>query len=77
MAKVVPFRFHYCLIPFTVLLVEGSCETRFLDIYRTTFFRIRNFRNTSAMRVIFFLKVFKICLHFKSGEKIEKKPTDF
>ena len=32
----------------------------FLDVDLTTFFGVTNFRNTSAMRVIFFLKMFKI-----------------
>ena len=39
--------------PFTTP-VDGSSLTRLLDIYLTTPFEVRNFGNTSAMRVIFF-----------------------
>ena len=60
MVRVVRYRFQQCFGPFPMLLVEGSSETGFLDIYLTTFFIVRKFKNTSAMRVIFFLKKFKI-----------------
>ena len=43
-----------------MLLVEGPVKLEFFDIYSTTFFGVRNFGNTSAMRVIFLLKNFKM-----------------
>ena len=39
---------------------KGPLKKDFLNIYLITFFGVRNFGNTSAMRVIFFLKIFKI-----------------
>ena len=41
----------------------------FLDIYLTTVFGVGKFKNTSAMRVIFFLKMLKL------ESKIRKKKT--
>ena len=41
-------------------LSKGPLKRDFLDIYLTTLFGIRNLGNTSAMRVVFFLKVYKI-----------------
>ena len=41
----------------------------FLDIYLTTFFGVRKFKNTSAMRVIFLLKMFKIESKFRKWKK--------
>ena len=38
---------------FTMMLVEGSSEKEFLDIYLTTFFGVFNFGKTSAMGVTF------------------------
>ena len=49
----------------------GPLKQGFLGIYLTTFFRVRNFGNTSAMRV-FFWKCSKFDLNFKSGEKNPK-----
>ena len=60
MVKVVWFRFQQCLVPLIMLLVEGPVKRDSLDIYSTTFFGVLNFGNTSAMRVIFLLKNFKI-----------------
>ena len=61
MVKVLTFRLEKCFSPATILLVEGSSETGlFTHIYLTTFFLVRNFKNTTAMRVIFFWKMFKI-----------------
>ena len=58
--KVPSFRLQQCFGPFTMLLVEGPSKRVFLDIYLSTFFRVRKFKNTSAMRVIFFLKMCQI-----------------
>ena len=41
----------------------------FLDIYLTTFFGVRNFKNTSGMRIIFFLKLWKIQSEFRKQKK--------
>ena len=41
-------------------LSKDCLSWNFLDIYLTTFFGVHKFKNTSAMRVIFFLKMFKI-----------------
>ena len=54
---------------------NGPLKGDFWDIYLTTFFRVCKFKNTSAMRVNFFLKMFKIGLKFrkfkkKIGEKV-------
>ena len=49
---------------------KGPLKPEFLDSYLTTFFGVRNFVNTSAMRVIFFLKMFKIESSF---QKLRKK----
>ena len=57
MPKVLWFRFEQCLQLFTILLSEGSSET---EIYLTTVFLVRNFENTSSMRVMILLKIFKI-----------------
>ena len=59
MVKVVPFRFQQCLVPLSMLLVEGPLKWDFLGIYLTTLLGFRNFGNASAVRVIFFLKIFK------------------
>ena len=60
MVNLVSFRFQQCLVPLTMFPVERSPETDFLGRYLTTFFGVRNFGNTSAMRDIIFLKMFKI-----------------
>ena len=41
-------------------LSKAPVKLDFLDNYLNTFFGILNFGNTSAMRVIFFLKMYKI-----------------
>ena len=71
--KVLSFSFEKCFSPFAMLLVKGSLKRDFLDIYLTTYFCVRKFRNTSGMRVIFFLKIFKIEPTFrKCKNKIDK-----
>ena len=39
---------------------KGPMKPDFSDIDLTTFFGVRNFRNKSAIRIILFLKMFKI-----------------
>ena len=48
-------------------------KQEFLDIYQTTLFRVRKLKNTHAMRVSFFLKVFKIESRSPKYKKKEKK----
>ena len=50
----------------------------FLDIYLTMFFEENKFKNTSAMRVIFLLKMFNIESKFRKRPiKIQKKSFVF
>ena len=46
-------------------LLSGPLKQDFLDIYLTAFFGVRKFKNTSAMRVIFFPKMLKIKSKFR------------
>ena len=46
--------------PLPCYFSKNPLKEEFLDIYLTTFFGVDKFKNTSAMRVIFFLKIFKI-----------------
>ena len=59
MVKVKSSRLQQCLCLLTMLFVEERSELDFSDIYVIPFFGDGNFENTSAMMVIFFLKVFK------------------
>ena len=67
MVKLVSFRFQHCLIPVTMLLVEGSSETALFRHLFNHVFGVRNFRNTSAMTVIFFWKYLKLNLDSKNA----------
>ena len=49
--------FNCVLAHLPCYLSKGSLKQDFLDFHLTTFFRVRKFKNTSAMRVIFFLNV--------------------
>ena len=64
------FSFKQCFGPFTMLLVEECSEKR---PYRTTSSGVHQLRNTSAITVILFLKMFKIESKFtKDKKKIQK-----
>ena len=52
-------------------LSKRPLKRDFLDIYLTTSFGVPKFKNTSAMRVIFFFKMFKI------GSKLQKRKKKF
>ena len=54
-------------------LSKGPLKRDFLDIYLTTFFAVRIFANTSAMKVIFFLKLFEILAAFQKFRKRLRK----
>ena len=71
MVKVLSCRLQQCLGTFTILLVEGSSETGIFNHLSNDVYRVRNFGNTKAMRVIFLLKMFKIQSRFqKCSEKV-------
>ena len=73
MVKVVPLRFQQCLVPLSMLLVEGPLKLDFLDIYLTTLLGVRNFGNTSAVRIIFFFENIQNLIYIsKMQEEIEK-----
>ena len=52
-----------------MLLVEGSSETKLFRHLSNHVFGVRKFKNTSAMRVSFFLKMFKIGSKFRKCKK--------
>ena len=45
----------------------------FLEKYLTTFFEVRNLANKSAMKLIFFLQMFKISSRFRKCKKKLRK----
>ena len=73
MVRVLSLRFQQCFGLFTMLVLKGFPETDILDIYLTVFFGVRKFKNTSAMRVISFLKMFEIKYKFRKHKKKLKK----
>ena len=70
-----------CRLDLNSVLARLRCYTSkdplkrdFLVVYLTTFFAVRKFKNTSAMRVIFFSKMFEIESKFRKCKKnLEKK----
>ena len=68
MVKVVWFRFQQCLVPLTCCFTKGPLKEDFLETFLTTFLRVRNFANTSAVRVTFYWNCSKINLAFKNGD---------
>ena len=48
-----------------------------LDNYLTIFFGVRNFGNTSVMRVIFFWKDSKFNIYFENAKNIPEKLFGF
>ena len=74
MIKVPLCRLQQCLGPFAMFFLKGPLKRDFTDIYLITFFRDGYLGNTSAMSVIFFLKMFKIqCRFQKCTEKLGKR----
>ena len=65
MVKEVSLKFEQCLGAFTMLLLSDPLKWDFLGIDLTMFLGVRNFGNTSAMRVIFFLIMFEIEARFQ------------
>ena len=60
MGKVALYRFQQSLGSFAYLLWKTPLKRDFPGIYLITFFGDGDLGTTSAMRVIFFLKMFKI-----------------
>ena len=77
MVKVVSFSFEQCFGPFTMLLVKGPLKRDFLDIYLIMLFGVCQFKNTSAMRIIFFWKCSKLNLDFENAQKKWEKVLCF
>ena len=73
MIKMVWCRFQQCFGTSVMLLVEGSSETGLFRHLTNQVFGVRNFRNTKAMRNIFFSKRLKSNLNFKKEAKNWKK----
>ena len=57
MVKFLSFRFQQCLDPFTMLVFEWSSEMGLVRDWSKLFLVVRNFGNTSAMRVIYFCEI--------------------
>ena len=53
-------------------LLKGPVKRDFLEIYVTPFFGLRRFKNSSAMRVSFFLRISELNQNLQKAEKIEK-----
>ena len=71
MVKVPSFSFEKCFRSFTMLLVKGSSETGLVRHLSNHVFGVRKFKSTSAMRVILFLKMFKIERKISAKENSE------
>ena len=54
-------------------LLKNPLKLDFWDIYVTTYFEVHKFKNTSAMRVIFTSKIFKIKCKFPQRKKKRRK----
>ena len=68
MVKVLSFSFQQCFSPFSMLLVEGSTETRLF--YLTTHFRGRKFENTFKLwGSPFFWKSPKLNLNIENAKR--------
>ena len=69
MVNVLSFKFQKIWARFPCCFPKDPFKQDFLDIDVTMFFGVRNFGNTSAMRVIFFLKMFQIYTRFVKCRK--------
>ena len=58
-------------------LWKAPLKRDFLDTYLTTCFGVRKFKNTSAVRVIFHLKLFKVECKFRKCKKKLRKYFSF
>ena len=71
--KMLSCRFEQCLRTFTILLVKEPSETELFRHLSDYVFRVRNLENAKSLRVIFFLKVFKIYARFQKCSKKFRK----
>ena len=62
--------------PLRLYLSKGPLKWDFLNIYLTTSFRLWKFKNTSAMSVFLFLKMFKTESKFTKDKKKKKKNAE-
>ena len=69
MGKVLSFTFQQCFGPFTCYFSKGPLKWDFLDIDLASIFGVRKLKYTSAIRVMFFLKKFKIESKFRRCKK--------
>ena len=72
MVKLVWFTFQQCLVPLTCCFPKGPLKGDLSETFLTTFFRVCNFANTSAMTVIFFKIVQNFILVSKMQKQIHK-----
>ena len=63
------FDFNSVSAPLPCYLSKGPLKRDFLNIYKITFFGVGKFKNTSALRVIFFWEMFKIESKFRKFKK--------
>ena len=71
--QVIWSKFQRCLGTFTMLFSEGSSEAGLFRHLSNLVFGVRKFRNTKAMRVIYFAKTFKVSGRLqKSSRKLRK-----
>ena len=70
MVKVLPLRFQQYFGSLIMLLAKGPLNLHFWDIYLTTLFWVCKSKNTSAMRVIYFLKMLKTEPRFRKCKEI-------
>ena len=74
MGKLLSFRLEQCFGPFTMLFFAENSETGLFRIYLITFLGVGKVKNTSAIRFIFSLKIFKIESRLsKCAKRIGKK----
>ena len=78
MINVRPCRFERCFGRLPCHLSKGILKQDCLDIYLNTSFGVSNFANTSAIRVIFYFRMFKSQSRFQNGgKKIDKQLFEF
>ena len=77
MINVMRCGFQQCLATFTMLFLEGSSETGLFRHFCNYVFVVCKFRNTKAVRVIFFWKYLKFMLDLKNAPKKWEKVFSF
>ena len=70
-------RYQQCFSSFTMLLAEGFSETGLFQHLSDHVFGAGNFGKTKSMRVMFFLKMFKIYSRFQKRSKKFRKSFVF